>query len=252
MKRWTVMGALAVGFLFVAGFVLWGQPRPEAGSGAKKEPRQLSTWGAATVRVKPDSARVFFGVQTLAPTIKEARDEGSQKIKKVLDALAALHIPDLKMKTSDVSVELVQRAIDHDKLPVTLGYRVTNSFTVLIRGDDPQKLGLNAGHVLDSALENGANQVQQVVLFRQDETEAKREALTRAVKDATANAQALADGAGARITDTVRIDGQPEYYGGRSLSNTVQGQIGFGGGGETPILAGEVEITCRVSVTCTY
>jgi uncharacterized protein YggE len=220
---------------------------------AKKEPRRLSTSGTATVRVKPDSARVFFGVQTLAPTIKQAREESSQKVKKVLDALTALQIPDLKMKTSNVSVELVQRAHEEGKLPEVVGYRVTNSFTALIKGNDPQKLGLTAGRVLDTALENGANQVQQVVIFKQDDTEAKREALTKAVADAAANARALANGANARITDTITIDGHPEYFGGRySLSNTAQAQDSFGGAGETPILAGEVEITCRVSVTCTY
>jgi uncharacterized protein len=253
MKRLTAMGGLAVGFLLVGVILLRGQPRAEAVADAKKEPRKLTTSGVATIRVKPDSARVFFGVQTMAPTIKQAREESSQKVTKVLGALSALQIPDLKMKTSDVNVELVQSTRSDNKLPEILGYRLTNSFTVLIKGNDPQKLGTTAGHVLDTALENGANLVQQIVIFKEDSTEAKRQALAKAVQEAIANARALARGAETAILDTINIDGQPEYYGGHyQLRNTVQAMDSFGGAGETPVLAGEVEITCHVSVTCTY
>jgi uncharacterized protein YggE len=254
MKTWTTLGGLAVGFLLVAVFVLHGQPRAEPVPEVKKQERKITTSGTATVRVKPDSARIFFGVQTMAPTIRQARSESSQMVKKVLDTLSALKIPDLKMKTSDVSVEILQRQHDNDRLPVVTGYRITNSFTVLITGNDPQRLGQTAGHVLDAALEAGANQVQQIAIFKQDTTAAKRQALTKAVEEAVNNAAALADGAKAKIKDTIDISGQPQYYfGPRSqLSNSVQAMGGFGGGDETPVLAGEVEVTCQVSVTCTY
>ena len=42
---------------------------PEAG----KEKRSVSTSGTATVRIKPDAARVFFGVQTFSTTVQGAR-----------------------------------------------------------------------------------------------------------------------------------------------------------------------------------
>jgi uncharacterized protein YggE len=255
MKRLTAIGGLVVGLLLVAVVLLQGQPRAEAVPEAKKEPRKLSTSGVATIRVKPDSARVFFGVQTMAPTIKQAREESSQKVTKVLSALSALQIPDLKMKTSDVTVELLQSTRSDNKLPEILGYRLTNSFTVLIKGNDPQKLGTTAGTILDTALENGANLVQQIVIFRQDSTEAKRQALAKAVEDALANAEAIVSSKALRtkIADTISIDGHPEYSGGRyQYTNRAQAMDNFGGEGETPVLAGDVEITCRVAVTCTY
>jgi hypothetical protein len=46
--------------------------------------------------------------------------------------------------------------------------------------------------------------------------------------------------------------GQPEYYyGGRMQMQTNAAFVG-GGDGETPIIAGDLEITCRVGVTCAY
>ena len=252
MKRWITLSGLALGILGAAALVLQGQPRAEAVSEVKKLERKVTTSGVATARVKPDAARIFFGVQTMAPTIKQARAESSEKVKKVLNALSALSIPDLKMKTSDVSVELLQRQQGADKLPEVAGYRITNSFTVLITGKDPQKLGQTAGHVLDAALEAGANHVQQIAIFKQDTTEAKRQALAKAVEEAIANAAALAEGAKAKIKDTIDISGQPQYYfGARSqTANTVQALDG--GGEEMPVLAGEVEVSCHVSVTCIY
>jgi uncharacterized protein len=249
MKRWLTLGGLSVGIMVVVVFVLHGQPRVEPGSEVKGQERKISTSGTATIRVKPDATRIFFGVATMAPTIKRARDENSQRVNKVLDALRALRIPDLKMKTSTLSVELVQKRQENDKLPEIAGYRITNSFTVLITGDDAQKLGQTAGHVLDTALEAGANQVQQIVIFRQDTTEARRQALAKAVEDASANASALAAGARAKIKDTIDINGQPQYV--FAARNTVQAQVS-GPGEETSVMAGEVEVTCQVSVTCTY
>ena len=141
----------------------------------KDKQRTINTSGTATVRVKPDSARVFFGVQTIAPTIKAARTDNADRVKKVMEALNALNVPDLKMKTSDVSVDLIQTHKNEDKLPQVLGYRITNTFTVLVRNDTPAKLSAFAAQVLDTALENGATNVQQIVFFKGDLVEAQRQ-----------------------------------------------------------------------------
>jgi uncharacterized protein YggE len=248
-----MLGALAAVVVLVGVLLVRGQPRTEPASELKGQERKITTSGTATVRVKPDSARIFFGVETMASTIKQARAESSERVKKVRDALNALRMPDLKMKTSTVSVELVQKRQEADKLPEVAGYRITNSFTVLVTNDDPQKLGPAAGRILDTALEAGANQVQQIAIFRQDTTEAKRQALAKAVEEARANAAALAEGAKARIKDTIDINGQPQYYvAARQLTNTAQVQAPNEGGEETPVMAGEVEVTCQVFVTCTY
>lgn len=254
MNRWLIALTVLLAIVLVAVIAVQIQAYQPGVPGEKKEPRTINTSGSATVRVKPDSARVFFGVQTLDATIKEARTQNAAKVKKVMDAVQALRIPNLKMKTSDVSVELVQSHVSSDKLPQVLGYRVTNSFTVLVNDKEVEKLNANAGKVLDTALENGANIIQHIAFFKQDNIEAKREALAKAVQEAEANAKAIAGGARVTIKDTIALNGQPQYdyYYGNRMQNAAQVAFGGEGGGDTPLVAGDLEITCTVSVTCTY
>lgn len=247
-----MVAAVMVLVVALSAALLWQRGEACQALEEKKEKRLVHTSGTATVRAKPDSARVFFSVITLAPSIREARTDNGAKVKKVIDALTELKIPDLKMKSSDVNVELVHARTDHDSLPRVIGYRVTNSFTVLVQHNDAEKLASQASRVLDTALEKGVNTVQQISFFKKDLTEARRQAFTKAVEDATSNARALAVGAKVNITDTISISGQPAYhYRGQQLAQ-VQAPAGGGDEGDTPLVAGDLEVSCSVSVTCSY
>jgi uncharacterized protein YggE len=254
MKLWLAISASAVTALLVSVLFLRGQAPGEA-AGQSKDKRTISTAGAATLKVKPDAARVYFGVQTLAKTIQEARKENNNQSRKAIDALRALNIPDLKMKTADINVQVVyERQHDELHLPKILGYQVTNSFSALVKDKDSIRLGANASRVLDTALENGANSVQQIVAFREDDAEIRREGLSKAVEAALANAGAIAAGAKVRIKDTFTLQGQPEYTFGPGqcgLTNRIV-VAGDGAASDTPVIVGDLEVTIRVSVTCTY
>jgi uncharacterized protein len=250
MKASWTAAALALVVVLGTGLFLRGQ---QAGAPAT-EKGTINTSGTATLTVKPDAVHVYFGVQTIGKKVKDAREENSEKCKKLIAALTALGISDLKIRTADINVELVQsHQNDATKLPEVLGYRVTNSFSVLVQDKDAAKLSKNASRVLDTALENGANFIQRMVAFRHDDTDIKREGLTKAVEDALANARAIAAGAKVRVIGTSALNGQPEYSYGQGqcgLTNTLV--VGGAGVGDTPVIVGDLEITIRVSVTSTY
>jgi uncharacterized protein YggE len=254
MKLWLAISASAVSALLVSVLFLRGQAPGEAADRAKDK-RTITTSGAATLKVKPDAARVFFAVQTAAKTIQEARKENSNQSRKVIDALRALNIPELKLKTADINVEVVyERHQEELHLPKLLGYRVTNSFTALVKDKDAIRLGANASRMLDTALESGATSVQQIVAFREEQAEIQREGLSKAVEAALANARAIAAGAKVTIKDTFMLQGQPEYTYGQGqcgLTNRIV-VAGDGAVGDTPVIVGDLEVTIRVSVTCTY
>jgi uncharacterized protein len=254
MKASWTAASLALVVVLGTALFLRGQQAGAPAREPKTEKGTINTSGTATLKMKPDAARVFFGVQTIGKTVKAAREENSEKCKKLIAALNALRIPDLKMKTADINVDLVQSGqSDATKLPEVLGYRVTNSFSVLVQDRDAAKLSQNASRVLDTALENGANFVQRMVAFRHDDAEIKRDGLTKAVEDALANARAIAAGAKVHVSGTFALNGQPEYYYGQGqcgLTNTLV--AGGEGVGDTPVIVGDLEITIRVSVTCTY
>jgi uncharacterized protein YggE len=254
MRLWLASIASALGALLVAVLLLRGQA-PGAAADVVKEKRTITTSGSATLKVKPDAARVFFGVQTAAKTIEEARKQNGSRSRKVIDALRALGIPDLKLKTADINVEIIyERQQDELRLPRILGYKVANSFTALVKDKDAVRLGANASRLLDTALESGANSVQQIVAFREDEADIGRQGLKKAVEAALANADAIAAGAGVRVRGTFMLQGQPEYTYGPGqcgLTNRIV-VAGEGTGGETPVIVGDLEVTIRVSVTCTF
>jgi uncharacterized protein YggE len=254
MKASWIAGTFALVGVLATALFLRGQQAAAPVAEAKTERGTITTAGTATLKVKPDAARVSFGVQTIGKTVKAAREENSTQCKKLIAALNALRIPDLKMKTADINVDLVQtQQSDITKLPEVLGYRVTNSFSVLVLDKDTTRLSNNAGRVLDTALENGANFVQRMVAFRHDDTDIKRDGFTKAVEDALANAQAIAAGAKVRVSGTFALNGQPEYSFGQGQCGLTTTLVAGGeGAGDTPVIVGDLEITIRVSVTCTY
>ena len=254
MKASWIVASSALVVLLGTAFFLRGQQAGAPAGEPKTEKGTINTSGTATLKVKPDAARVIFGVQTIGKTVKATRVENSEKCKTLITGLNALQIPNLKMKTADINVDLVQSSqSDPTRLPELLGYRVTNSFSVLVQDNDSAKLSQNASRVLDTALENGANFVQRMVAFRHDDAAIKREGLTKAVEDALDNARAIAAGAKVRVSGTFALNGQPEYYYGQGqcgLTNTLV--VGGEGVGDTPVIVGDLEITIRVSVICTY
>lgn len=217
---------------------------------AKSPPkRTVHTEGSATVRVKPDHARVFLSVQTTAATVKEARTQNGGHVNKVMTAIQNLGLADLKMKSTNLRMEPVHSQEEKkDKLPQLIGYRVSHTFTVLVRDDDPAKLSAAAARVLDTALENGVNVVDQVVFFKADLIAVRRDALSKATEDALANAKAIAAGANEAIAEVTQLTGVPEYREINFNSNTRF--IAPGGLDVTSFIAGEVEVTCRIQVTC--
>ena len=211
--------------------------------------RTIQTSGSATARTKPDHARVFLNVETTAATVKEARTQNSGHVNKVMAAIQALGIPNLKMKSTNMHMEPVYTKEEkREKLPQLLGYQVRHVFTVLVQNDDPIKLSAAASRVLDTALENGVNVVDQISFFRADLSAVRREALRFATEDALANAKAIAVGAELAIAEVIQLDGGPEYRPAFMHSN-FSGAV-LAAGDATSLVAGEIEVTCQISVTC--
>jgi len=250
MNRETIAVTLSLAAVVLGGLAWSSQSARAQGREVKDEKRTIQTTGAGTVRVKPDHARVFFGVQTFAPTVKQARGQNATQIKQVTTSLNMLKIPNLKMKSTNMTVELVQSEGD-GRVPKILGYRVTNTFTVLVQQADADQLGPLASRVLDTALESGANLVQQIAFFREDIREAKRQALVKAVEDARGNADAMAGGAGKKVVDVIAINGQPQYeLFDQRINNMAQSAAPEGD--STTLMAGEQEVSCTVSATYSY
>jgi uncharacterized protein YggE len=206
----------------------------------------LTASGSATTSVPPDAARLFLRIDTEAKQIAEARSRNSADFEQVRVALNELHIPDLKMRTVQWSLNPVMTT----KEPIKLrGYVAVNQFTVLLTDSDAQQLSSKAGRVLQAVLENGVTSFEHINYFLQNDREVRRRTLTLAVEDALRNAEALAAGLGVKIrplTLTDTTSGNGFRYGGQSRQAMPLVAA------ETQLVAGDMVITCRVNLVCEF
>jgi uncharacterized protein YggE len=262
MNRWLAPLSLSLGLLLIGAVWLRGQgaAAPEANKKEDKEPRTVVTTGTAKVRAKSDSARVFGSVETIAPQVKEGREDCNTRVHRMTAALKALKLDSIKMKTGDVNIAPQIDRSKENAPPKITGYQVSYDFTVLIENEDTDKLNANTGKVLDAVLENGANKVERVVFFKKDESGIQREARTKAVEDAIANAKALLKGANmVRYQVTQIHDAPASSPWGSPFAAQVQninpfnpGNAGAQGNDETRIMAGDVEVSSTITITCTF
>lgn len=226
------------------------------GQAVEKAEKRIATSGKATTWIKPDRARIFLGIETMNPILDVAREENAKKVNQVLDAIRALKIKGMLIKAPSLNISLVKeeqhRATREGRLPKIIGYRVRQDFTVLLKDDDPKVLSKDAGIVIDAALKNGVNLLQQVVFFKEDDSKQRRKTLALAVENAIANAQAMAKAAGVSIDEYTQISSslvyvpprRPEFRMRQSLSFAEAGGVG------TTLVAGELELTCNVNIQC--
>lgn len=123
------------------------------------------------------------------------------------------------------------------------GYLARNA--VEARVDDLAKLG----EILGATVGAGATNVSGVRFDVKDRDAAEREALTRAVADARARADAAASGAGVKVERVLRIEEQraivPPPQPVRPMARMTMQEAA----GEPPIAPGEIEIRSTVTLT---
>jgi uncharacterized protein YggE len=187
---------------------------------AKDNGRTIRTSGVGQVKYAPDGFRVQFFVLTKTPAIKQTRDENEKHAQKLREALAGLGIAGMKISSASENLHPVT-SLDRNAPtpdPITVAFQVRQSFTVVVRNSDVQKLRQQGKQVLDVIVENGglgtatasspldelgfiggrgamstrAGGGPRLEFFREDVAEIRKEALRKALQDATATAQALA------------------------------------------------------------
>lgn len=254
-RKALLIGGVVV--VFTAMILLRGQANQAAPEPVTQQ-RTITAIGSATVTGKPDSARIYFEVVTKAKTVVAAREENAKVVGRVQAALLELKLADLKSRTRESSVIINYDAYDKFRL---VGYEVRQSFTVLVKERDPEKLGITAARILDVGLQHGVNSGGNIEFFKADDSAMKRESMTKAVEDGVANARAYAAGAKLTTIGVVEICGQNDSLWGNQFWGGFNGgfnggfgfQGGFGGPGVAPsFVAGDWKVSSQVRVVMRY
>ena len=251
MKKGLLLGAL-IG-VAVAG--LLGYLLPSAGAtpsaaeaqdaatlDCMQRPR-ISVSGTGEVTVVPDVAILSLGVEAEKATVQQAMDEAAAAMDKVVAALRQSGVAEKDIQTRWFSVYQTTRWKD-DELIVT-GYRVSNTLTASIRDVDA------TGRIIDAVADAGGDltRIQGVSFTVDDPTQYYAEARARAVADARARAQQLADLGGVKLGKPFTISEvggyMPTYYD-YDIRYSMAMDAGVGYAPETYISPGETEVSLTV------
>jgi uncharacterized protein len=224
----------AVALLVLAAAAFAGVGLPDSAGGASAQSEGITVSGVGTVESVPDEAQMSFGVQTEAPSSREALARNSAQMEGVLAALKAAGIADQDIQTQDVSVWPKYDTMGQD----AGGYTARNSATVTIH-----ELA-KAGAVIEAATRAGANEVSGPMLSSSRREKLEAQALEAAVDNARKKGEALAQAAGVglgRVTAMVEGGGTP----GPVLLDAARASADKA----VPIQSGQEEVQATVTIT---
>jgi uncharacterized protein len=198
---------------------------------AEVEAGGITVQGTASIDSIPDRAVFSFGVESQGETARAALAANAAEMRRVLAALRAAGVTDVKTQSVSVSPRY------GDQMAVQ-GYAAQNAVSATI-GELAR-----AGAVIDAAVAAGANQVYGPSLSRGDQSELYRRALRAALDDARADAAAIASAANVslgRVTAVIEGGGAMPplpYAADKALAAE-----------STPVEPGTQQVTATVTVT---
>lgn len=199
--------------------------------------------GTARVEVSPDRARASFAVETRAEAAGDAAGDNAELMDSVMDALRAADLPGLEIETYGYTLRPEYRFTQEDGTRVRTidGYTALNNIRVTVSDVDA------VGRVVDAAIGAGANRVSGLSFEASDTEDARREALTRAVETARAEAATIAAALGRELGPPLEVRGGAQQPQPReaAMMRTAMAQARER---DTPIEAGEQTVSASVTI----
>lgn len=212
-----------------------GQVAPTASA-----PPTVVARGEGEVRAAPDMALIALGTEQTAMTPKEAQSVVAKSMTAVQQRLMAAGVPKEAIRTTAYDVQAQFDFVGGKQVP--RGFLARH--TIDVRVDDLAKVG----DLLEAAIAAGGTSVYGVRFDLKQRAALERDALTRAVADARARAEAMAAGAGSTVAGIVRID---ETGGVEPMPGPVMMRMGTAVAAESapPVAPGETVIRASVTLT---
>ena len=211
--------------------------------------------GSGEVTVTPDIAILSLGIVVQESSVSKAQNRASEAMNEVMAALTDNGIEEKDIKTHRFNIRQRTRWNDDDEEEVVVGYRVTNMVIAKIRDVDYESrpLDYRVGIIIDAVAEAGGDltRIDNVTFSVDDPSVYYGEAREKAMADARAKAEHLADLAGVTL-------GKPIYISEGAQFSPIWEELRYmGGGGMVPvseaaqpsISPGEMKISLIVQVT---
>lgn len=201
MRRSLVVSIMAI-CAFASGAIAQVVPGPSA-----KEP-ELTTSGRGETRLVPDYAYVTIGVTNQAQNAVDASSENARRFESILGALRSFGLNERELLTSRYN--LTQNyEYPKNSQPRPSGFAARSSIRAEVH-----KLS-DLGKLIDAVIASGATEISGVQFLATNTDDARRSAMTEAVRQSKADADAMARAAGGTLGRLISLNSggisQPFY-----------------------------------------
>lgn len=231
---------LMAGLLLLLALTACTTPVVTGASEKAPQTRQLTASGVGEVYLTPDVAYVNIGVHTQSENVADALKENNDQAQTIAKALEELGVDKKDIQTSAFNVYPMPQYNPATGEVTTTLYAVDNTVYVTVR--DLQSLG----KLLDTVVRSGANSINGIQFDVVDKSAALTEARQKAIDNARATAQELAQAAGVQLGDLLNLS----VYSGGPIPVYEKG---FGGAGapaaQVPVASGQLVISVNADLT---
>lgn len=210
--------------------------------------RRITITGSAEITLEPDMCRLVVGVQSEGATGSEAQRKSDVVISAMVARLLSLGLKQADVKTVGFNLYPVYdyRPYDSKEPPKLepIGFRSHQRLQVTVR--DLAKVGA----VIDECIAAGANSIEDITYGLADTSEARKQALSKAVADAKAKADVIAQAMGVRVIEITSVQEHGVDYG-FYKSPSAYMERADGAGGAMP-MPGEVTVRASIGMVVRY
>jgi len=207
---------------------------------AHAEERRINVDATGTVQVAPDMATITLGVTHQNPEASEAMKATSDAVAQVLARLGDMGIDERDLQTRDLSLSPIwsNRNQQNGEPPEITGFVASNRVFVRVR--DLTQLG----EVMDAVIQDGANDFSGLSFGLQDSEPIEVQARAKAVSEATAKAEQLAQAANVTLGPVQTISER----GGGVRPMAEMRTMAMADAGGVPVAGGEISVSVSVSM----
>ncbi|MFC1994979.1 SIMPL domain-containing protein [Chloroflexota bacterium] len=207
--------------------------------------QQEGIWVTGTGKVSdvPDIATLSLGIEAQETSVAEAQVQAAEAMDRVMTALTDNGVAKKDIQTQYFNIRRVTKWDNVKEQEVVIGYRVTNMVTAKIRDID------NIGAVIDAVAVAGGDftRIDNIGFSVEDPSGYHQEARQKAIADAKAKAEQLADLAGVKLGKPTYIT-ENAHFPSPIYPQVLYERAAGASVPETPISAGEMEISLTIQL----